>query len=74
MREPQIGDIVHFMYGGVHLPAIVSDPAFHLEDRVWQAMTVFLINAAPFTTVALHEDEVFPGTWNNATWHWSEAV
>lgn len=78
-QVPSVGRIVHFMYGGVHVPAIITDPDFLVKedskpDWTGQALTVFLPNAAPFTTVAVHQDEVFPGTWNNATWHWPEYV
>lgn len=79
-QVPSVGRIVHFVYGGQHVPAIITDPAFVCNDvetgsevtRV--ALTVFLPNAAPFTTVAAHGDEVGPGTWENATWHWPEYV
>ena len=78
-QVPSIGRVVHFVYGGVHVPAIITDPAFVVREEGkpdWegQALTVFLPNAAPFTTVAVHQDEVAPGTWNNATWHWPEFV
>lgn len=80
-QKPSIGRIVHFVYGGQHVPAIITDPAFQdhgidgkSEVRILQALTVFLPNAGPFTTVAAHEDEVAPGTWNNTTWHWPERV
>lgn len=76
-RTPVIGDIVLFMYGGVPVPAIVTDPAFFVReqgqpDRIFQVMTVFLLNAPPFTTVASYGDEVGPGTWLNATWHYRD--
>lgn len=76
MTEPSIGQIVHFMYGGVHVPAIITDPHFTVRvtgEPNWtgQALTVFLPAAKPFTTVAAYQDEVFPGTWNNATWHYA---
>jgi hypothetical protein len=78
-KVPSVGRIVHFMYGGVHVPAIITDPAFVVReddkpDWTGQALTVFLPAASPFTTVAVHQDEVSPGTWNNATWHWPEYV
>lgn len=75
-QVPSVGRIVHFMYGGDHVPAIIT--GFPLKTDVQgddaAYLTVFLPAAAPFTTVAAHQDEVFPGTWNNATWHWPEYV
>ena len=67
------------MYGGVHVPAIITDPDFTVREAgkphwTGQALTVFLPAAPPFTTVAVQQDEVFPSTWNNATWHWPESV
>lgn len=77
-QVPSVGRIVHFVYGGQHVPAIITDPAFRVVtdayDAIEQALTVFLPNAEPFTTVAKHADEVAPGTWANATWHWPEFV
>lgn len=77
----EIGSRVHFVYGGQHVPAIVTDPAFqdHGIDgqddvRILQALTVFLPNAEPFTTVAEQMGEIAPGTWQNATWHWPEGT
>lgn len=75
----EIGSRVHFVYGGQHVPAIITDPAFQDhgvdgqdEVRILQALTVFLPNAEPFTTVAEQMGEIAPGTWQNATWHWPE--
>lgn len=78
-QVPSIGRVVHFMYGGVHVPAIITDPVFKVQeegkpDWIGQALTVFLPAAPPFTTVAVHQEEIAPGTWNNATWHWPEYV
>lgn len=86
-KVPSVGRIVHFVYGGQHVPAIITDPAFRApedpyrevgmsapEGMLMQALTVFLPNAAPFTTIAKHADEVAPGTWLNATWYWPEFV
>ncbi len=78
-QVPSVGRVVHFVYGGTHLPAIITDPDFLVhedEQPDWrgQAMTVFLVNAPPFTTVATHQNEIEPGTWLNGTWHWPEYV
>jgi hypothetical protein len=78
IQEPSVGRIVHFVYGGQHVPAIITDPAFRVvadgREVIEQAMTVFLPAAEPFTTVAMYAGEVSPGTWLDATWHWPEYV
>lgn len=78
-QVPSVGRIVHYMYGGDHVPAIITHPSFLVREEGvpdWegQCLTVFLPNAAPFTIVATHQEEVGPGTWINATWHWPEYV
>lgn len=62
------------MYGGDHVPAIVTGyPATpELAGQVF--LTVFLPNAASFTTVAEYGAEIGLGTWLNATWHYPEAL
>lgn len=67
--EPTIGRIVHFVYGGQHLPAIITDPAFDNGDGPAQAMTVFMVSEPPFTTVATEDPN-----GANGTWHWPEQV
>lgn len=69
---PSIGSIVHFVYGDQHVPAIVTDPAFVVRedgkpDWTGQALTVVPVGIAPFTTVALCDENHAP-----ATWHWPE--
>ncbi|MBK9711584.1 MAG: hypothetical protein IPO81_09710 [Kouleothrix sp.] len=79
-KVSSIGRIVHFMYGGSHVPAIITDAEWTVRepgnkpDWIGQALTVFLPNAAPFTTVACEQGEVAPGTWVNATWHWPNST
>ena len=74
-QTPSIGRIVHFVYGGRHIPAIISDPAYAPveiapgEIGAGQALTVFPVNQTPFTTVAVCD----PGG-ADATWHWPEYV
>lgn len=73
-QTPSVGRIVHFVYGDRHVPAIITDPAFVIahpdgSEGVTQALTVFPVNAQPFTTTAEYDPAGAP-----ATWHWSEFV
>lgn len=73
-QKPSIGRVVHFVYGEQHLPAIITDPNYLMQedgqpDWYGQALTVFPVGAAPFTTVATLNDAGAPGTW-----HWPEYV
>lgn len=64
-QVPSVGRVVHFVYGGKHLAALITDPGEHADSM--QALTVFPPNEAPFTTVAPRSDDA-----TNATWHWPE--
>ena len=68
-----VGEIVQFMYGGDNVPAIVTGYPIQKQNDTEVFLTVFLPNASPFTTVAAYGDEIGPGTWGNATWHWMGA-
>jgi hypothetical protein len=75
-QVPSIGRIVHFVYGDREVPAIITDPVFHRFDAdhprgegTEQALTVFPVNAPPFTTAAPFDD-----SGAAATWHWPEFV
>ena len=73
-QTPSVGRMVHFVYGGAHVPAIITDPnALYLETgkpaATAQALTVFPIGSTPFTTVAIEDAD-----GANATWHWPEYV
>lgn len=72
-QVPSVGRVVHFVYGGQHVPAIITDPAFVVPEGatefVGQAMTVFPVNAPPFTTVAAYDEAATGGSW-----HWPEYV
>lgn len=72
-KVPSIGRIVHFINGDLHLPAIITDPAFDASDGAptEQALTVFPTGKRPFFAVA-HEDS--SDTPKPATWHWPEYV
>lgn len=74
MQTPSVGRIVHYVYGECHYAAIVTDPAFAVDDpmigpHVAQALTVFAPNEAPITIVATFDAGATPGTW-----HWPEPV
>lgn len=62
---------MHFVNGTQHLPAIITDPAFVPADseEPQQALTVFPVGEAPFTTVASFDESATP-----ASWHWPEYV
>lgn len=66
---PVVGAIVHFMYGGDHVPAVVTGYPIQKADDTELFLTVFLPTAPPFTTVAAYGGEIGPSAWNNATWH-----
>lgn len=72
-QVPSIGRVVHFVYGDQHYAAIITAPAAReigpdgaIEG---QGLTVFPPGDAPFTTVAMHDENCAP-----ATWHWPEYV
>ena len=65
---PVIGQVVHYVYGERHVPAIVTNPAFAAEGQpVGQAMTVFPVGELPFTDVAYYSP-----SGASATRHWPE--
>lgn len=66
-QTPSVGRIVHFVNGDQHVPAIITDPGEQADSE--QHLTVFPVDAPPFTTVASHSTEATP-----ATWHWPEYV
>ena len=73
-QTPSVGRVVHFVHGERHVPAIVTDPVFLVQEKGkpdWegQALTVFPVGEPPFTTVATHDPAGAP-----ATWHWPEFV
>lgn len=77
-QQPSIGRVVHFVYGSQHVPALITDPAAPVvplfdedgnEREPQQALTVFPVGSAPFTTVAAEDADGAPGTW-----HWPEYV
>lgn len=73
-QSPSVARMVHFVYGDTHVPAIITDPAFVVHetgqpDWTGQALTVFPVGEAPFTTVALLD-----AGGAAATWHWPERV
>jgi len=73
-RQPSVGKIVHFVHGGQHVPAIITDPSFVVRETLqpdWegQALTVFPVGEPPFTTIACQSDDNV-----EATWHWPEYV
>lgn len=72
-QVPSVGRVVHFVYGDQHVPAFITDPAFRVAtdsyDAIEQALTVFPVGEAPFTTCAQHDAAGAP-----ATWHWPEYV
>lgn len=70
-QQPSVGRIVHFVYGDNHVPAIITDPEHRVRRSgvTMQALTVFPVNEAPFTTCATHDEGGAP-----ATWHWPERV
>lgn len=74
-QVPSVGRVVHFVNGGKHVPAIITDPAFVVPEGVGeltgQALTVFPVGEPPFTTVALHDATATP---LGGTWHWPEFV
>ena len=70
-QVPSVGRVVHFVYGGVHVPAIITDPHAVVADfgPGAVALTVFPVGEPPFTTVAEGD-----ATAADATWHWPEYV
>lgn len=75
-QVPSVGRIVHFMYGDVHVPAMLIDPAFQVRrpedeggDEVVQYLFVFTAINGNFHTTARHDPAGAPGTW-----HWPEYV
>lgn len=73
-QQPSIGRVVHFVYGDVHVPAIIIDPAFEERrpedeggDRIVQSMYVFTMIVSNFHTTAIYDPAAAPGTW-----HWPE--
>lgn len=65
----EVGAIVHFVYGGDHVPAIITGACLAPELAGHVFLTVFLPNAQPFTTTAAYSAEIAPNTWPNATYH-----
>jgi hypothetical protein len=75
-QVPSIGRVVHFVYGDVHVPAIIIDPAFEMRkpedeggNEVVQSMVVFTMIQGNFHTTARYSADPIPGTW-----HWPEYV
>lgn len=80
-QVPSIGRIVHFVYGGKHFAAMITDAAYTLFDPraadaattgepiIAQALAVFPPNEEPWSAIAQRDD-----TLSNATWHWPEYV
>lgn len=64
-QVPSVGRVVHFVHGDRHLPAIITDPANGLTI----ALTVFMVDEPPFTTLAGYDESGAPSTW-----HWPEFV
>lgn len=64
-QEVTLGAKVGFMYGDFPLVAFITDPAFEVDGKVQQALTVFPPNAQPFTVVTTYDVTKTPGTW-----HW----
>lgn len=74
-QTPSIGRVVHFMHGTQHVPAIITQPEYPVDNPdepigwIGQALTVFPVGEQPFTTVARYDPTGAPGTW-----HWPEFV
>lgn len=74
-QTPNVGSPVHFVYGTQHVPAIITQPEYAVDDPaepigwIGQALTVFPVNAAPFSIVTRYDPDGAP-----ATWHWPESV
>lgn len=70
-KQASIGRIVHFVYGGNHVPAIIIEPeTFDADSKNFgQGLQVFTMNGS-FTTIATHD----PESHKPATWHWPEFV
>lgn len=73
-QTPSVGRMVHFVHGEAHVPAVITDPTFLVQEKgkpdwAGQALTVFPVGEPPFTTVAAHDAGGAP-----ATWHWPEYV
>lgn len=68
-KKPQqaasVGRMVHFVYGEMHVPAVITDPANGLTVH----LTVFPVGDQPFTDLASYDENAAPGTW-----HWPEYV
>lgn len=72
---PSIGRVVHFVHGDRHIPALITDPAFIVNDvetgaeTPMVALVVFPPLESHFSTVANYDASGKP-----ATWHWPEHV
>jgi hypothetical protein len=68
-QTPSIGRVVHFMYGDVHVPAIIIDPTYPYAEKYVQAIQVFTLRDGTFSTIAKEDPDCAPSTW-----HWPEYV
>lgn len=76
VQVPSVGRVVHFVFGDVHVPAIIIDPTFEAKhpedeggDEIVQSMFVFTMIQGNFHTTARYDANASPGTW-----HWPEYV